>query len=1310
MFRLAVLLTLLAAPNFAAALTARYIRVDNPTGFVMEVRQIEVYSEGKNLALHQRQAITGTCPPRPENLHPTRANIVLTGDREANEITNGDTNVAHRASEWRAYVNPVDNSQCWNPWLELDLGREAPIDRIVIYGSRYPERVYLDKGHRVVAALGEDRAVRWAAHWQYYDTARYPKGVFEWTPSAADPDCRAVVGRVVPLRADDWAPMGWLLDADASQPPADAAQRRQRFAERDSPANLEALARDLFPLLDDSRPDLAPAFAQYRAGHWQAALDAWKRAWFAKMAKANLHVALHADFNGYSSQGDDLLAGLMVTINPNEARAIRYTPGEIPWIQVPADGKNLGPALSDCERKAQVGRVCWPLLAAWRRHPDARYLARWAEILDDWALNFFPDAGQSPYEVENLFTFNPAHAWGTFMEDLSDAAVEHPETIDRVPAATLARVQLLSLEKYSTAWWRQARETVFNHNTGGLYAWSLITGYVDEFHAGQRAADELRDGLERFMTMATERDGSLTEIGDEGHQEIPNILGYTFDLLDHNPPAWYTAGWRNRALEWYDNLYKYMFRHLSPGGYEHRFAVDYRPRRWLSTAKIYWLDRARFHIWDRDAEFYAIPEIRRLLDAWGHVSAGGPMLVDPLLKPVYEAQRRSHDDVAALLGDNRPGLPHLNSDWMPYTGAYYFRGGWNEDAPFLAMMACGSHGGSQAPQWPYSMWYHYDLGYPLVAAQPVQIDGLPPQQLFGRLNCYEPGTKTMCLTNADERPAPHRWLSDARYDFGEALFVGGYQRYPGFKGNWDGSDLQQLDAGPFVADVHSLRQIIQLHGLHLFIVTDAVQTPGEAAHELTVPYKVSLSARGAGKALAPEQLALDPAAGRLGSDNPEGPSVTLHQFADRSLRYRREQPAKPDYRAYRARLGDQIGIADQPVTLQARGNRLTLATLIESRAKGAGPRIVVCEPLTAEGAVGFHAKLAEGGEIWYQSAGQGRARLAAGPAYAEGQALLTVRAGGAVSGLLLGGASLAIDGQTVALPAPDVEFGPDGLKPFYAPIDPVRFEPARTAFAETETVTMVSATPNVEIHYTTDATPPTLASPRYTGPIQISDSTWFAARAWRQGPDGRVLPAEDFEINGTRFTVPSYANFERQPYRPAAAARAAELAPGLNYDLLKAPWWRLYAEAHWLPAVGGGHVAREMDLDPIAGPEPYGARFKGFLKVPTDGVYTFTVPPELRSMDDAPSYDLRAYLDGQQWRPSQFWHAHGTWSVPLRVGYHRFQVDFADARSTPWRRSGIWRFYPRPWAVHKGPPGAILLSGPRLEPQRIPADWLWREK
>ena len=441
----------------------------------------------------------------------------------------------------------------------------------------------------------------------------------------------------------------------------------------------------------------------------------------------------------------------------------------------------------------------------------------------------------------------------------------------------------------------------------------------------------------------------------------------------------------------------------------------------------------------------------------------------------------------------------------------------------------------------------------------------------------------------------------------------------------------------------------------------------------------------------------------------------LYQFADSPLRYQRDRDAKVDTRKYSRRLGPDIGIAEQKVFARFKGNGFALVSVISSRDRGRPERIASVESLgRGDGAVGFHAKLKDGGEIWYRSAGLGEGKLVCGPGRATGQALLVVKEGAKLSGMLLGGRDLTLVGSRVRTAMPDFEFVREGGRVrtagIYTPIDPVSFLPARNAFIESETVTMVSETPNVEIRYTIDGTPPTRTSRRYTRPVRITKTTEFAARAYRLGPDGRPLPAEDFEINGTKFSVPSYGWFYKK--RPKPAARVAErgLEAGLNYDFLAAPWWRLYASAHWLPAAGTGNVAREMEALQEPGPEPYGMRYKGYIKIPRDGIYSFHAPYEFVNMDSATSYDLRVFVDGEEWYLTQWWHGRGTWSVPLRRGFHAFQVDFADARTTPWRRSGIWRYYPRPWAVYKGKPTDILVSGPGLDRERIPREWFYRER
>ena len=1292
---------LIHTPALWAAATGRYVRVDDPTGWQMAWSEIEVYSGGENVLFHHPEMLSGTIWPD----HKMKT-------QDGRTLTDGDKDYKKNGASFQARLDVFNEPHAMNPWLEVDLGKPIAIEKIMLYGAQFPGRFYLDKGNRVVTVLDNERKVVWAGKFNYFTSEKVP--VFSLEPAAGEKN--PAVGMAIPDQAANWAPMGWALDADLIPALPDAERRMKHFAARNSPAEIEKLARRFFAVLDEKTPGLEEAFQLYGNGKYDEALNAWKIYWFAKMKRVNLHWALLGDYWTYPTHGDDLVNGLAVTIADVSARAIRITPGQIHWIDLPdPSNPEFRNALVDCQRKAEVNKVPRALIDAYKNKPDAKYMRCWAEITDDWSLNYFEDAAKSPYEVENLFTFAPALSWQRMMEDLSDLAVAYPEAIDAIPASTLARAQLICIEKYTTAWFRQTRETVFNHLNGGLCAYDPICYYIDEFHSGQQTRQEWKRAVERFITLGTERDGSLTEIGDEGHQEIPVQDGANITYFEQARPVWYTPGWRNAIMEWYDNLFKYMFRHLGPGGYEHRYAVDYRPMRWTSTHKQYNLDRPQLPaLPDRDAAILGIPEVRRMLDAWGHISTEIAKPKDPIWKDLVEAQQKTHDQVAAFLGNEKPGLPHINSDWMPYTGAYYFRGGWQNDDPFLAMMACGSHGGSQAPQWDYSMIYHYDYNYPLIAAKPVNVDGLQPQQLFGRMNCFQPGTKTMCLTNADEKPAAHRWLSDERFDFGEALYHGGYQNYPGFQG----SEIQpeQKPPGPSVADVDSLRQIVQVRGSRLFIVTDAIQTPGDTVHEFSIPFKVSLSAKqkDASKPFSIDQLQLDEKTGRMASDNLDGPSMTLYQFADQPIQYQMGAAAKADNKHYSRRLTSNIGIADQPVVAKFKGNKLAAVSVISSHRQGDPERIVSIEALKKGGNVGFYAKLKDGGEMWYQSAGMGSNALACGPAQATGQALLVVKEKEALSGLLLGGKNLALNGKPVEINTniPDFEFVTTGantiITGIHTPIDPVSFLPNRNTFIVTETVEMVSKTPNIEIRYTTDGTPPVLSSTLYSGPVKITESTEFAARAYRLGVNGKPLPADEFEINGTKFSAPGYGWFYKKPAKPALKVMENELQTGLNYDYLQAPWWTLYASAHWLPASGGGVAGREMDLSKVSiNNNYYGMRYNGYVKVPQDGLYTFQAPHEFCYMDNAPSYDLRVYIDGEEWYLTQWWHGHGTWTVPLAKGFHAFNVDFSDARTTPWRRSGVWNYFPKPWAVYKGNPTDILVTGPGLEKTRIPKEWFY---
>ncbi|MCL1919721.1 MAG: chitobiase/beta-hexosaminidase C-terminal domain-containing protein [Kiritimatiellaeota bacterium] len=1317
-----------------AGVKARYVRVDNPSGLVFRCRQLEVYSGGKNIVLNHPEWVTGTTHPLPSNKEPDRLNTIISTaeSRACRDVVNGDTNVTSGSEEWITWHAPGAAYE-WGPWFEIDLQEEVEVDKVVFYGSMWPRSFYVDKGHRTICTMDANRVVNWGVQFQYHDKANFPDGIFAFPVEKKTKAELQVVGTKIPPRALDWVPMDWILKADREIVPPDAEARMARFARRNSPAEVKKFADDFFAILDESTPGLEGAFKAYRAGEHLKALEAWKVYWFAKMRRVNQHQALNHN-KAYSAAGDDLLKGLMVTIMSNEARAIRYTPGRISWIIVPEDknapdfNKQLKEALADGERKAGVGSVSWPLLYSYRVNPDPKYIERWAEIMDDWALNFFVDSAKVPYEVENLFTFNPAHTWCQMMEDLDNIAREQPGLVQAMPAITLARAQMIALEKYTTAWWRQARETVFNHNTGGYYAFEPILFYIDEFHPGKRTAKEWHENIVRWLVLGNFRDGSMTEIGDEGHMEIPTLMNVIAKRLESykEKPEWYTPGWKNHFFEWADNMMIYMYRHLAPGGYEHRDRPDYRTYRWLSTTAPYWKGRPTTAM-DRDAQVLGLPEMRRMLNVWGFLSVPLPEpnppvfskeIIDSKWRPVQKAMQERWGAAA-------PAKPQMTSDWMPYYGGYYFRGGWELDDPFVHMVASGADGGGHPFLYPYTMCYLYDHNFPLIAADPVRVKNYLPLQIHGMEHRYNPGTKVTFLTGADENPADYRWLSTDRLDYGEALHHGAYGNLPNMRGNWDDTSLEMQPLPERVTGIKTARQIIHLRKPRLFLIIDRVQGNTDG-HEISIMYKPALAAKKGADFDTAKQLTLTPLeadnapkpAGAIRTDNPGAPSLTMHQFADQPFCYRLERDAKPEGR-YACRLGGDTLIAEPTVRMITKADRLTTVSLWASREPGGKDRIAAIQPTKPDASsVGFQAKMADGTEIACRIAKGSKPEKFSGDIItATADMLVTVTPPNEPSyGFLLGTEALTVSGRNTTFKTPDFEFtlrnGRLDTTPIHRPIKPVTFEPNRTTFTGTETVTMKSDTPNVEIRYTTDGTPPTRTSTLYKGPVKISKTTEIAARAYRLAPDGKPYPpvAEDFELNGTRFTVPSYAFYrQRDPAPPAPVAKAA-LKPGLAYEYLEAPWWRLYASAHWLPAQKSGTAPRELDLTSVNTTVAYCMRYKGYLDIPADGTYTFHAPEERTKMIGSPSYDLRLYINGEEWALSQFWHGHGTWSIPLKKGLHEFQVDFADARTKPWNRSGIWRFYPRPWTEHVGDPSPILLSGPGLPtPARIPQDRLFHK-
>jgi hypothetical protein len=290
---------------------------------------------------------------------------------------------------------------------------------------------------------------------------------------------------------------------------------------------------------------------------------------------------------------------------------------------------------------------------------------------------------------------------------------------------------------------------------------------------------------------------------------------------------------------------------------------------------------------------------------------------------------------------------------------------------------------------------------------------------------------------------------------------------------------------------------------------------------------------------------------------------------------------------------------------------------------------------------------------------------------------------------------------------PDVAGGTPAL-PIHRAIELPRFSPPVSAFTDHLDVALQlpgDGEKDFDLRYTLDGSEPTLASQRYDKPVRLTQTTLVKVRPFRKG-----LKETPWTYDGIESGPTVGAVFRREPLRPAVAATGAQ--PGLAFSYFEDRWPRLFAyagEPGVLEAKASGTTARLLDAEELARlrktDRAYAVRYEGFLNVPADGVYSFHAPEHLFTPVLDAGYDLRVFVDGEEWFPSPDYHAEHQWDVPLAKGAHRFAVAYVDYR---WRqfRNDYWMAW-QPEQMGIGIP-RLELSGPSLPRGEIPAGWLSR--
>lgn len=1271
------------------AVEGRYVRIDALT-HDMENSEFEVFSGESNLLKGHPEMLSsgsgwggyGTYDSA-SSLHYRRL------------LTDGNTSPDQRGS-----VRAPDPKTSF-AHMEADLGKSVLIDAVTCHVSRWDNpqiKVWFDDpdGWRVVTVMDENRRVVCSYRVTLYTPEfNRQKGVMSVRPERG---VGPFAGRVIDPASRGWFSLGEFLTGylgvKAVSTPADAerAARVAEFAQRNTPEALAAFAQRFFADVDLGRPELAVAKQRLADGKSVEALDVFKRvflkrlAYFDTLTPSGELYQFPADRNsGAIMAAEDLLnnrkvdrkARTVCVDRPGEV--LDFSPSCIPW----------GEPHPRC------------LLLAYVATGERKYLDRWAELLDERALFFqrWADNG----DRRDTFPLSQLGGFVGMLRDLREAQKLRASFADDLPAATLARCLGLNVEEALPAYWRLARKTVFNHQFniwGSAYTLSRV---LPDFLTGQRLEQEMIQHFERLWTLALTRDGSMIEVADVGH--VPCPLGtpaYRYFQMTHDKPDWFSRELELWFLHQYRGAARYVVRFIAPHGVEHRSGQD---------SDTFCFEQVYQMLLRCPGEKYPRPFLSEYPDSPGTDELAGLIVREPDVRAVidtvygrgrpYDALSKRLQGCYSVVTNRLPGayqgVPKTVSDCMPYAGIHYLRRDWSSDASFVEMV-CQPPGGSANDRYMDTLsdaWYgndfwdtqfHYwDFGEPLLLSRPLLVDGMNQCQSY-ETRGWKPGSKTERLVEAPEMPLPNRFHCSARYDYQECFYAGAYQ-------NWDiemskgESPRKQLKvSGTAVTNVYTTRQIIQLREPRLFVVVDRIRFRDGAPHQVSakaVLLPVDKEAR----------CETDAAKGEMRLVRPAGAQLTVRQFGAAGRTYEALKPVKgrPAVQAQWLAQGETV-----------------LVSLLEPRGAPSDP-----------GRLSEVSGIETGREIGFDAVTRGNEKIVfrvpfrmgdTGASPVPEQATLAVQSkDGAWSGLALGTGTVNFGGKTYKLPAADCEFeirrgaSEPKLTPIWRPIDPPQVLPESDVFSDTLEVSVVSKTPGVEIRYTLDGSAPTAQSALYTAPFTIDRSCMVQARAFRPGE--AEVP---FATEGTRVSDISFARFRKEPLRGAVRALASQ--PGLAYDYMEEGWHRLFGAAERLPAKRSGSVAALLDVGMRQTDGPFAVRYSGFIDVPAAGVYTFHAPKEYVVNGCEPGYDLRVFVDGEEWKLGQLWHGRGAWSVPLAQGPHRFQVVFADARARDVERQRIdyWWGYPSPWVVWRGVAPVLELSGPGLARQPVPAAWLKR--
>jgi len=1102
-----------------------------------------------------------------------------------------------------------------------------------------------------------------------------------------------------------------------SEPPADVEERRVRFKERNDHAALQDLADELFGMMRlDWRPEgeeaaghFGNAVEAYRAGRHAEALEAYKLFFMQRVLDGDDKGKDPATrrFVEFFTEAEGLMRGrariaaltedypdsVFQGHNPVDAMLNYYNagmlddhhifldlgigePGEVNWVM---DIKGYyGPTWHTARDErffaSSVGYgpdFFGPLLVKYIETGEPAYLGRWAAYVDDYTLNFLKDVQRMPWAEE----LN----WSTFynsppLDSLIFTLRARPEAVQLFPAPTLARIVLdtwrTQLPKYlqlSRAGGGNRRIHIYGHNMNLYYA------AYPELAERNYLVHQRRRTLEDHTRKGVQPDGTDWEYGLPYYTlyfTMPQRSAKQFEGLPEG--AWVTPQWYEEIRRTQELVGSYVMRSLDPIGHQ-------------------------------PGNRHALRNIQKTTRTLTELEQNLP---DMLARPEHAghwAWRNGKFEEAHT-------SPRAYS--FPYGGQYFIWSDWSEQPQFMHLTAA-PEGARNRWRFNNNIWLaaHGQLMLFFAAEDYVlEVDGVGGMM----------GGQDRRL--AGLTPQAHRFHSSDHFNLMEARLsddsrvrldaergkgrvVDPMSRYPG----WSLPDPEEA-AQARLGRVDHHRQILFARDAGVWIVTDRVA--GEREHDFRFlwPFRGDFGFRVGSLDLRnkvrtpPEDSYLqgyrekqdfefDEERAIIRTVNPHIPNLSIYHTADHPLRLDPGDFVQHDWRMANALCtGPRIENAQKAVLASALFPRRNLEEELKS-----------FTPVSVAGGTGFDLETEDGQQVWFRAAGAGAVSLVAGPVVVTGETLLlTQKSGDTVwRGMALGVEMIAVHGAPKRAPGANLEFvlDQDGSVTYtliHTPLEMVTIEPSEDRFYNEVTVTLSHPEPGVEIRYTLDGSRPDMKSPVYSQPITITDSTWITAVAVR--PDAkRITELPD----STHSSIAHWAIYEKEPMRkPAFASRPASARQGLNARYIYSDYPLSMFNLTARPVTATGTVSNLFDKalhDPEARPSNFGFIFTGYLEIPEDGVYSLHAEDEWAASVTELWWDLRIWVNGEEWYPATRRQNFGAWTVPLKAGLHQLEVHWVDQRPSVGLRGEAYDTVPQ-----------LDISGPDLPRQPIPADWLLR--